>query len=466
MKRLTRAILTGLFLFSFRPVYAQFDFNSGNSIYSDLSNAAVPVPAAPAGAPDVKSGEILPAAEKKWTVMVFMNGKNNLETAGLYNVNQMERAGSTADMNIVVEFGRMKGQEGDTALDGDWTGTRRLLITKDSDAEKITSPVVMTSGKADMGDYKRAVDFVAWAKKAYPAKRYMLILWDHGSGWLDPRQAKRASRDKGISFDDETGNYIRTPQLGRLLKETGRVDVLGFDACLMQTAEVAFEVKDHTEVIVGSQEVVPGFGYPYGIFLEVMGRHPDLTTEETGAMMVEAFKVFYDAVGKSAQLSAIRSSKLDGLGTKLAEFGKLAKEAGDAEALKAARSGVMRYDVIGSTVDPNMAISFSGDLSQYAALLAANAGGTDDKTASLKAASAALRDFIAGELVIANKASGKNRVGRELAESGGLSVYLPPVETRAAQEKLEGLFEGKYADLAFSKAALWHDFVTYLYTVK
>jgi len=166
----------------------------------------------------------------------------------------------------------------------------------------------MTAGEVDMGDYKRAVDFVAWAKEAYPAKRYMLILWDHGTGWLDPRQTKKAPADKGISFDDETGNYIRTPQICRILKEAGKVDVLAFDACLMQTAEAAYEVKDYTEVIVGSQEVVPGFGYPYGLFLEVMARHPDLTTEETGAVMVEAFKVFYDAVGKSAQLSAIRSS--------------------------------------------------------------------------------------------------------------------------------------------------------------
>ena len=163
---------------------------------------------------------------------------------------------------------------------------------------------------------------------------------------------------------------------------------------------------------------------------------------------MDAFKLFYDAVKKSAQLSAIRSSKLGDLGTKLSEFGKLAKDAGDADALKAARSGVIRYDITGEKVDPTMTISFFGDLSQYAALLAANAKGTDVKTAALKAKAAALQDFIAGELVIANKASGKNRVGRDLSESKGISVYLPPVETRIPQDKLEGIFEGKYADFA------------------
>ncbi|MBI4802676.1 MAG: hypothetical protein HY796_09165, partial [Elusimicrobia bacterium] len=234
---------------------------------------------------------------------------------------------------------------------------------------------------------------------------------------------KKASTGKGISFDDETGNYIRTQQIGQILKEAGKVDVLAFDACLMQMAEVAYEVKDYTEVIVGSQEVVPGYGYPYSLFLGAMAKNPNLTTEETGAMMVEAFKMFYDAVKKSAQLSAIRSSKLGDLATKLSEFGKLAKEAGDAQALTAARNGVIRYDIVGAKIDPAMTISFFGDLSQYAALLAANAKQADDKTAALKAKAAALQDFIAKELVINNKASGKNRLGRDLSESGGQGPF-------------------------------------------
>ena len=466
MKRVTSAVLTGFFLFSLTAAYAQFDFDSGNSIYDNLPAISVPQPGTPAKPPEARDADVKAAPEKKWTVMVFINGKNDLEIAGLYNVNQMERVGSTKDMNIVVEYGRMKGQAGDTDLDGDWTGARRILVKKDADQEKITSPVVATAETVDMGDYKRAVDFVAWAKKAYPAKKYMLILWDHGTGWLDPQQTKKAAPGKGISFDDETGNYIRTQQIGRILKEAGKVDVLAFDACLMQMAEVVYEVKDYTKVIVGSQEVVPGYGYPYSLILGALAKKPGMTAEDLGSVTVEAFKLFYDKVKKSAQLSAIRSSKLGGLATLLAEFGKLAKEAGDADALKAARNGVIRYDITGAKVDPNMTISFFGDLSQYAALLAANAKGTDDKTASLKAKAAALQNFISGELVINNKSSGKNRVGRDLSESKGLSIYLPPVETRVAQEKLEGIFEGKYADFAFDKAAGWHDFVTYLYSVK
>lgn len=421
------------------------------------SAPAVPAPALA----EASKGFLKAAAAKEWTVMVFINGKNNLEMAGLFNVNQMEKIGSTAKMNIVVEIGRMNGQEGgDTDLDGNWTGSRRLLIKKDKNQNKISSPVLQKDLTVDMGDYKRAVDFVKWSKEKFPAKRYMLVIWNHGSGWMDPLKEQ-----KGISFDDETGNYIRTPQIGLILKEAGKVDILAFDACLMNMAEVAFEVKDNAEVIVGSEETVPGLGFPYDLFLGAMAKKPAMTTEETGAVMVEAFKMFYDAVKKGGQLSALRASKLDGLAVKISEFAKLAKENGDVNALKAARAGVLRFDAVGAGSDPDMSISFYGDISNFAQLAVAGLkpGGKSD---ALKASAAALQDYIDKELVIYNKSSGKNRVGRDLSESKGISVYLPPTETRIAQARLEGIFEGKYADFAFDKATGWHDFVTFLYGAK
>ena len=436
----------------------------GGSSYI-LDNFNVPPPADPA---DVSVNAHSVKAAKKWTVMVFINGKNNLEIAGLYNVNQMEKVGSTQDINIVVELGRMNGQEsGDTDLDGDWTGSRRLFIKKDADEEKITSPVVQKTDKIDMGDYKRAADFVTWAKKNYPAQKYMLILNDHGTGWLDPRLTANAA-DKGISFDDETNNYIRTAQIGQILKDSGKVDILAFDACLMQMSEVAFEVKDKTDVIVGSEEIIPGFGYPYSLFLGVLAKNPDTDAETLGAATVEAFKMFYDAIGKGAQLSAIRSSRLGDFGTKVSEFAALAKEVNDVDALKAARAGVMRYDIAGKETDPQKTITFYGDLHNYAGLVSVNLKGAEGPAASaaLKLKAAELQNFIDTQLIIDNKASGKDRLGRDLTDSHGISIYLPPAEARVPQEKLEAIFEGRYVDFEFDKAAKWHDFVTYLYGVK
>lgn len=156
---------------------------------------------------------------------------------------------------------------------------------------------------------------------------------------------------------------------------------------------------------------------------------------------------------------------MDGLALKMSDFAKLAMEIGDMDAMKAARNGVIRYDAVGGGSDPAMTISFYGDVSQFAQLAAANLK-EHEKAGALREKAAALQDYIDRELVIDNKSSGNNRVGRDLAESKGISVYLPPVETRVPQEKLEGIFEGKYTDFAFDKDAGWHEFVTFLYGAK
>ncbi|MCX5792835.1 MAG: clostripain-related cysteine peptidase [Elusimicrobia bacterium] len=459
-----RKVFAAAALLAFIPGLAPF------SRALEFNFAGVSYKSAPAAvsAPDMVNTKSAAPKVKEWTIMVFLNGKNNLELAGLYNVNKMEKVGSDANINVVVELGRMNGQAaGDTNMDGNWTGSRRLYIKKDKNDMVVTSPIVQKAPVVDMGDYKRVVSFVKWAKESYPARKYMLVLWDHGSGWMDlrARQEPKAER-KGISFDDETGNFIRTRQIGDILKEAGRVDVLAYDACLMQMAEVAFEVKDNASVIVGSEETVPGTGYPYDLILGVLAQKPALSAEDMGILTVEAYKAFYEAMKKGTQLSAIRAAKLGDLGTKLAEFSALAREVNDAGALRAARAGVIRYDMLGVELDPKMSISFYGDLHQYAGLMAAGLKSNDGKAAALRQKAAALQQFIDKELVIDNKATGNNRLGRPMAESRGISVYLPPAETRVAQAKLEGLFEGKYGEFRFDKDVHWHDYVTYLYGVK
>ncbi|MBI5745143.1 MAG: hypothetical protein HY952_11410 [Elusimicrobia bacterium] len=441
----------------------KIDF-AGDTYTAD--SAAVPAPAVAKPAPAGK-GRAATLPKKKWTVLVFVNGKNDLERAGLLNVNMMEMVGSNASVNIVAELGRMNGQGGDTTDDGNWTGSRRLYVTKDKDMKKVSSKVVMATEKVDMGDYKRAVDFVLWGKKNYPAEKYMLILWDHGSGWMDPRKeaAKAASPDgKGISFDDETGNYIRTREIGSIVREAGGVDVLAFDACLMQMGETLSEVKGSVNVMVGSEEVVPGVGYPYHSFLGALAKEPGMGAEKLGAIMVEAYRMFYEQdIKRGAQLSAIRVAKASEFENRVKDVAAALKEVDDTAALKAARAGVLRFDMIGAQSDPKKQISFYGDLYNYLELAEGAMTAKGAAADGLKAKSAGLREFIAKDLVISNGYFDKDRIGHDFKDSHGISVYIPPVIEKIDQAKLEGIFEGKYADFAFAKATGWHDFVTFLY---
>src|SRR3989339_264762 len=256
------ALATSLF-----AMEGSIDFDSGRISLDGASRQFIfpPIPE-PALADELNVYNKVPTA--KWTVMVFINAKNNLEMAGLYNMNEMEKVGSRQGFNIVTEFGRMEGQDYDTDLDGGWTGSRRYQMIRDNDPETITSPVLMDTPNADMGDYRRVIDFVKWSKSRFPADKYMLIIWNHGSGWLDPKREKKDFTAQGISFDNETGNYVSVPQMVEIMKQAGPVDILATDACLMQSMEVTYELRNYAKIIMGSEETIFATGYDYAGFLD------------------------------------------------------------------------------------------------------------------------------------------------------------------------------------------------------
>lgn len=402
---------------------------------------------------------------RELTIMVFLNGKNDLEQAGLINVNDMERIGSTNKVNIIVEFGRMNGQAGDTQEDGNWTGVRRYYIKKDTDTAKITSPIVYSKSgpnRYDMGDFKKVIEFVKWTKQKFPAKRYMLILWDHGTGWLDPPK-REESRRKGISFDDETGNYITTEEIGNIVKSVGGVDILAFDACLMQMAEVLAEVKDYTKVVIGSEEVVPAYGYPYALFLDPIVKNPNMSNEDIGKTVVKAFEMFYSYVKIPASLSAVRSNKIKGLFIKMKDFAKAAMDANEKEALKKARKEVIRFDIVGEQTDPYKTISFFGDIYDFARILNENIKNTDEKSNTLKTKSQELMNYITQELVITIASYGNERTGKPLLLSKGVSAYFPPSLTSITYEKIDNILKSPYSNFRFAKETEWDKFVKFLY---
>jgi len=294
---------------------------------------------------------------------------------------------------------------------------------------------------------------VKWTKGKYPARRYLLIIWNHGSGWWDPAPEPKSSA-KGISFDDQTGNYIRTAQIGTLLKEAGGADILAFDACLMQGAEVAYEVKDHVKFIVGSEETEPGAGYDY-TFLAKLKADPDMTDAALASVMVNSYRDFYTVKNKATNISALDASKLPGLAAKMRVFAELALEVGDDEALSAGVKGAMRYSY-----------PIYGDLSSFVTITFANIRKEHPRTAEFKAAALDLDKYIKTSLVIANAGIGKDPAGRSMSESKGISVYLPYLDDSATEAGVNSMFEAPYSDFAFDKATAWGKLVSHLYTLR
>lgn len=231
----------------------------------------------------------LAAQEKEWTFLLFLNGKNNLDAFGDMNLNQMEQIGSSDQVSLVVQWGSLRSKS-----------VKRLYIEKDSDVKKVSSPVVADLGPTDMGDYSQLVDFIKWGHDNYPAKKYFVAVWNHGSGWhfMSQLRSLGGMLPQDISYDDETGNQITTEQLGLAMAEAShyvgkKIELYGSDACLMAMAEVAGEMKDSVNYFVGSQDLEPGEGWPYADFLRRLDKDPSIDGRALGKILTEEYLKAY-----------------------------------------------------------------------------------------------------------------------------------------------------------------------------
>ncbi len=394
-----------------------FDTLNKISLQDEIANLDLSVPTAVI----VEDKAVSSKLDKEWTIMVYVNGKNNLMPYALKDMNEMEKIGSTDKVNVVTETGLIPGY-GATP----WTGTARFLITKDNDIKKVSSPILQNLGKSDMGDYNNVVAFVKWAQANYPAKHYMLVVWNHGAGWIKSRSPEVT---KGISYDDETGNHINTPQMGLMMKGIGKIDVYGSDACLMQMPEVNYEIKDYVKYIVGSEETEPGDGYTYDLLLGPLVKNPTMSAMDLGKLAVNAYADHYGTQDHTQSL--VDASKLNGLVAPINAFVKAAMAANEKALIKTAMSGTQAY-----------AYAENKDLWHFLSLYAASS-----KDADVKATAKSLQDYVTGSLVLLN------RVNAGYSNSHGLAIYMP------------NYTNSSYKALAWANASQWDEFIAW-YSVK
>lgn len=135
-----------------------------------------------------------------------------------------------------------------------WRGARRFELTHDDDPTRINSKMVKDLGYRSMAKVDSLANFIAWGMKNYPAKHYIVLMSDHGAGFL--------------GAEEDRGDMLSLPDLRKALDKaadkTGKKpDIVAFDACLMAQAEVAYELKDTARYLISSEEIIGGDGYPY-----------------------------------------------------------------------------------------------------------------------------------------------------------------------------------------------------------
>jgi len=342
----------------------------------------------------------------------------------------MESVGSDDRIKIVVQMDRRPGYD---TSNGDWTGTRRYFVTPDDDPDIIHSTLLEDMGEVDMGDPNVLREFIEWGKQNYPANRFAVIVWNHGSGW---RTASSTSQEediltKAVSIDDTNGSRIETGDLPQALDTTPRLDLVAFDASLMQMTEVVYETRNTAGVIVGSEESPPGSGYPYHRWLSRLAASPTMSADSLGTAIVSEYVDFYAGLREVTQ-SAIATDRIGDVVTAASQLADalIPHAVSDAAALASARNAAESY----AFAEYKDLLSYSREVS-----LRVN-------DPAVQAASTALETALSQAVIY------EAHTGASVADSHGLAIWVPD-DTGYAQRR------SSYAQLQFAVNSDWDEWL-------
>ena len=225
------------------------------------------------------NGETVPASAPERTVMIYVVG-SDLESqcgAATLDIQEMIDADLDPEKNHVLVFtGGARSWKNDVVSSDE----NAVLLIGEDDVETVAS-----FDSENMGKSKTLTGFLEYCEENYPAERYSLILWNHGGGPV-----------LGYGLDELYDDVLSLEELSDALGNSPfgsgeKLEILGFDACLMGSLETAWAFREYADYFLASQEVEPGYGWDYR-FLE------DLDSCKTGAdlgeKIIDRYFEFYE----------------------------------------------------------------------------------------------------------------------------------------------------------------------------
>ena len=212
-----------------------------------------------------------------WTIIFYGNGGRNLDADMLTNLRALYQ-GMTLHSNvqaaIMFKLSATPDQDmlkslTEKGFDFKPATTYRFCVDP---ALAISTQMQFTQeniygtegGNLDITDGKMLTDFIRWAAKERPAKRYLLIVSDHGRGY-HPQLDVYTPPLKSILVDDGH-NKCSMPvcTMRNAIQEAGiSFSCIYMDACFMNTIENIYELQPLTDYLIAASGGMPDLGGDY-----------------------------------------------------------------------------------------------------------------------------------------------------------------------------------------------------------
>ncbi|MBZ4416408.1 clostripain-related cysteine peptidase [Myxococcus sp. RHSTA-1-4] len=369
-----------------------------------------------------------PASGESWTVLVYMVADNDLEPFALQDLEEMMQVGSGRSLTIVAQIDRAVGYSSSSIGSlPDFTTTKRLRVVPGG-VEALSD-----LGEVNMGVQQTLSDFIAWGVRSYPADRYALVFWDHGGAW------------PGFGGDNSTPGHdlLSIAELkagidsGMKAAGLGQFALIGYDACLMATYEVALAMRPYGEYLLASEELEPGHGWDWRS-LQVLKDDPRASPHVLGQRIIQGFLAQAVEQRTSSKVT-LSLTDLYALNDLVGAVGRLA------DAYTPGNPALATS--FGRALHATLSFGASPDPSQSTHMV--DLGDLADQLAAQVPTLAPTRDTIKAALL---KAVVARSNGGATQRATGLSIYFPA---------LPHYYNSSYA--ALSEVAAWRGFLARYY---
>lgn len=253
---------------------------------------------------DFRGVKIPKDVKEQYTFLVYMVG-SDLEAgteewsggAATLDMKEMMSIGSTPNLNIIVTTG------GALAWQQPEISAEKIQRWKIEKGEKVA---LGDSEDTYMSNPNTLKNFIIWGTKNYPANRYALVLWNHGSGSVE-----------GFGLDQNNNRTLKLTNIKTALEEAYKVtgvkfDLIGFDACLMATLETANILAPYSNFMVASEEVEPGHGWDYKSITRAIAEDPKIPGLNLGKTIAQSYEkhAFYHFTQRDITLSVISLNQI------------------------------------------------------------------------------------------------------------------------------------------------------------
>jgi hypothetical protein len=265
--------------------------------------------------------------EKEWTVMVILAGDNNLSEEMLFSLKEMKLAGANSEVNVIALF---DSNEPDVptqryVLNHSAENPPGGLLINDLNFDNDDFPAL--SGELNAGDPAQLAEFIRQGFTQFPARHYMVVFSGHNTaedtGFLltdeQPQTVITHERPRDVLTLAELQTVFTLAKKGLVEGEPGvkqKIDILGMDSCLISSAELCYQLREHVDFVVGPQGFEPNLGWPYRQALGALLNNPHIGVAELATRIVDEYVRYYfdyTLAGRSVDLAACNLQHVDAL---------------------------------------------------------------------------------------------------------------------------------------------------------